>query len=183
MNSKKNSKKISKKISKKKISRFRGSHRYSRAGWRGLSGLAAPIVLSVLFFFIMLTGCAAATLDKKVLDVAGNKLNVEIADTPESREQGLMNRKSMGEDEGMIFVFEDESKVTFWMKNTQLSLSIAFIAADGTIRQVEDMEPESLASVPSYRNVLYALEVNQGWFDTHGVKPGDVVDVSGLKTR
>ena len=130
---------------------------------------------------MMLTGCGAASLNKTVLDVAGSKLNVEIADTPESREQGLMNRTSMGEDEGMIFVFDDESKVSFWMKNTQLPLSIAFIAADGTIRQIEDMEPESLASVPSYRNVLYALEVNQGWFDIHGVNPGDVVDVSGLK--
>ncbi len=141
----------------------------------GISGAAAPIILLILI------GCGASTLSSTVLDVAGSKLIVEIADTTESRQQGLMNRKSMGEDEGMIFVFENESKLSFWMKNTQLPLSIAFIAADGTIRQIEDMEPESLAAVPSYRNVLYALEVNQGWFEAHGVGPGDVVDVSGLK--
>ncbi len=128
-------------------------------------------------------GCGAATLNETVMDVAGNKLKVEIADTPEKRQQGLMNRKTMGEDEGMIFVFENESKVSFWMKDTQLPLSIAFISADGIIRQIEDMEPESLAAVPSYRNVLYALEVNQGWFEGKGVAPGDRVDVSGLKVQ
>jgi uncharacterized membrane protein (UPF0127 family) len=67
------------------------------------------------------------------------------------------------------------------MKNTETPLSIAFIAADGSIRQIEDMEPRSLASVPSRRNVLYALEVNQGWFGRNGIIPGDKVDVSGLK--
>jgi len=92
-----------------------------------------------------------------------------------------MFRKSLGEDEGMIFVFDKESKVSFWMKNTEIPLSIAFIAADGTIRQIEDMEPRSLASVPSYRNVLYALEVNQGWYEENGVSPGDRVDISSLK--
>ena len=135
-------------------------------------------VFTLLIFTLLIDGCHASALEKTILDVGESKLITEIADTEESRNQGLMNRKSIGEEEGMLFVFDKESKVSFWMKNTEIPLSIAFIAADGTIRQIEDMEPFSLSPVPSYRNVLYALEVNQGWFDRHGVTVGDAVDVS-----
>jgi len=140
-----------------------------------------PTLAAVLLSMLFISGCSGDSLEKTVLDVAGVQLKVEIADTPEERNQGLMFRKSLGDDEGMIFVFEKESKVSFWMKNTEIPLSIAFIAADGAIRQIEDMEPRSLASVPSYRNVLYALEVNQGWFEENGVSPGGMVDISVLK--
>lgn len=118
-------------------------------------------------------GCASPPVVR--LDVAGHEITVEIADTPESRAQGLMNRDSMAENHGMLFVFDKEDRVSFWMKNTKLPLSIAFIAADGRIRQIEPMEPYSLAPVQSSRNVLYALEMNQGWFAERGITPGALV--------
>jgi uncharacterized membrane protein (UPF0127 family) len=140
-----------------------------------------PAVPGILLSMLVTGGCSGDALETTSLDVSGVELKVESADTPEERNQGLMFRKSLGENEGMIFVFEKESKVSFWMKNTEIPLSVAFIAADGTIRQIEDMEPRSLAPVPSYRNVLYALEVNQGWFERNGISPGDKVDISKLK--
>jgi len=135
---------------------------------------ALPGIL-LLIMTTSVTGCRGNSLETAVLDVAGNPLTVEIADTEESRREGLMNRRRMPENHGMLFVFEYESQVSFWMKNTKIPLSIAFIAADGTIRQIENMEPESLSSVVSRRNVLYALEVNRGWFEAGGVKEGDKI--------
>ena len=109
--------------------------------------------------------------------VAGHLVEVEIADTPEERASGLMNRKTLKEDQGMLFVFDREERVSFWMKNTSIPLSIAFISADGTIRQIEDMESYSLESIPSRRSVLYALEMNRGWFEERGIAEGDRVEI------
>lgn len=100
-------------------------------------------------------------------------LTVEIADTQKSQEKGLMNRKSLDEDRGMLFVYDRDSRKSFWMKNTLIPLSIAYIAADGTIREIYDMEPLSTRIVDSRYSVRYALEVNQGAFDRQGIKPGD----------
>ncbi len=127
------------------------------------------LLLSAAFF----SGCGRSSLPKESLDVAGHTLLVEVAADSESRRQGLMNRKSLKDECGMLFVFEEEQKASFWMKNTSLPLSIAFIAADGTIRQIEDLEPYSLAPVVSARSVLYALEVNRGWFARKGIEAGD----------
>jgi len=133
----------------------------------------------VLFFLLLpvLTCCSAGSAGLFEMRVAGHIINVEIADTPEKRSTGLMNRESLPEDRGMLFVFDREERVSFWMKNTSIPLSIAFISSDGRIRQIEDMEPFSLASVPSRRSVLYALEVNRGWFDSKGIVEGDFVDL------
>lgn len=132
-----------------------------------------------LFMLLLLipamSSCSGSTLATTVIGIKGTEITVEVADTQESRSQGLMDRRSMPENHGMLFVFETESQVSFWMKNTRIPLSIAFIAADGTIRQIEDMEPESLSSVVSQRNVLYALEVNQGWFEKNGIGAGDKI--------
>ncbi len=145
---------------------------------RFLLGRAA---VSAIYLSLTLAGCGPSSLQILDLDVAGHELTVEVADTQETRNQGLMDQKSLEENTGMLFVFENESRVSFWMKDTDIPLSIAFIAADGTIRQIEDMEPESLASVSSSRNVLYALEVNQGWFNQNGIVVGDRVDISALR--
>jgi len=104
------------------------------------------------------------------------KITVEIADTRESQEKGLMNRKSLDEDKGMLFVYDRDSRKSFWMKNTLIPLSIAYIAADGTIREIYDMEPLSTRTVDSRYSVRYALEVNQGAFQRHGIKVGDKVE-------
>ena len=103
-------------------------------------------------------------------------LTVEIADTQKSQEKGLMKRKSLDEDRGMLFVYDRDSRKSFWMKNTLIPLSIAYIAADGTIREIYDMEPLSTRIVDSRYSVRYALEVNQGAFDMHGIKPGDKLE-------
>jgi len=102
-------------------------------------------------------------------------LTVEIADTPEKRSQGLMGRESLPEDAGMLFVWPEDSSSGFWMKDTLIPLSIAFIGAAGLIVDIQDMEPldETLHHSPQpYR---YAIEANQGWFAEHRITVGDSV--------
>ena len=104
-------------------------------------------------------------------------ITVEIANTDETRQQGLMHRTSLPDGEGMLFVFDRDQILSFWMKDTLIPLSIAFIAYDGRIIEIKDMEPLDLNPVRSSRSVRYALEVPQGWFDRSGIKPGDVLRV------
>jgi uncharacterized protein len=99
-------------------------------------------------------------------------IQAEVAQTPAQRQIGLMNRPSMGANEGMLFVFEAPAQQCFWMKNTLLPLSIAFLADDGTVVNIEDMKPQSLDSHCSRQSVRYALEMNVGWFAKRGIKPG-----------
>lgn len=103
-------------------------------------------------------------------------INAELARTPQQREIGLMGRRSMGGSEGMLFVFEQPGVQCFWMKNTLLPLSIAFLADDGTVVNIADMKPQSLDSHCSAKPVRYALEMNQGWFAKRGVKAGSKLD-------
>ncbi len=129
----------------------------------------------------VLPGCTGRSLPTAQLKVGEHYLTVEIAATREERAEGLMYRKKLPENRGMLFVFEKERRLSFWMKNTYIPLSIAFISSDGRIRQIEDMQPESLASVTSDRSVLYALEVNRGWFTEHGIQAGDRVELGSVK--
>ncbi|MCJ7783076.1 MAG: DUF192 domain-containing protein [Desulfobacterales bacterium] len=103
---------------------------------------------------------------------------VEVAQTPEERSHGLMGRKHLGRDEGMLFIFETEDTHGFWMKDTLLPLSIAFIGKDGRIVWITDMKPLTSDSHVPPRPILYALEMNKGWFSSHGVKVGDIVRFS-----
>jgi uncharacterized membrane protein (UPF0127 family) len=103
------------------------------------------------------------------------KLLAEVADSDIERERGLMFRKDLADGAGMLFVFPSDQRLAFWMKNTQLPLSIAWIESNGTISEILDMTPFSLASVESSRFVRYALEVPQGWFARSGVQVGDRV--------
>jgi uncharacterized membrane protein (UPF0127 family) len=103
---------------------------------------------------------------------------VEVAKTPEERNRGLMGRKYLGQDEGMLFIFEAEDYHSFWMKNTLIPLSIAFIDRDGRIVWMTDMKPLTLDSHVPPKPVLYALEMNKGWFSKNGIKTGDVVRFS-----
>lgn len=95
-----------------------------------------------------------------------------VAKTPEQRQIGLMYRREMAPHEGMIFVFEQPNVQCFWMRNTLLPLSAAFVEDDGTIVNVEDMQPMSDESHCSKKPVRYVLEMNQGWFAKAGIKPG-----------
>jgi uncharacterized membrane protein (UPF0127 family) len=103
-------------------------------------------------------------------------LQAEIADTPEKQSKGLSNLQSLPENSGMLFVFAMESIIPFWMKDTFIPLSIAFIGKDGVIHEIQDMQPQTLDYHLAQAPFLYALEVNQGWFQRHNVKPGDRVE-------
>lgn len=96
----------------------------------------------------------------------------QVARTPEQRQIGLMFRKQMATHEGMLFVFEAPATQCFWMKNTWLPLSAAFIAEDGTIVNIEDMAPMTETSHCSAQPVRFVLEMNQGWFAKRGLKAG-----------
>ena len=112
----------------------------------------------------------------------GNKsLKVKLAITPQQQRQGLMNVRGKGptklpENEGMLFIYRREEILSFWMKNTTLPLSIAFIDKKGIITEIRDMEPLGMDSVRSAKPAQYALEVNRGWFSKNNIKIGTKVD-------
>lgn len=111
---------------------------------------------------------------------AGNSVNmyVEIADTPETQESGLMNRSSMPDDHGMIFMFSREVEIPFWMKDTLIPLSIAFIDSNGGIVDIQEMQALSLDNHSPAYPYQYAVEANATWYSRHGIAVGDTVDVS-----
>ena len=99
-------------------------------------------------------------------------IDAQVAASPEQLSTGLMHRKDMPQSEGMLFVFEQAAKQCFWMKNTLLPLTAAFIADDGTIVNLADMKPQTADSHCSGQPVRYVLEMNQGWFGKKGIKAG-----------
>lgn len=114
-------------------------------------------------------------LPRTKLSAGMHLLDVQIAATPEQRTIGLMFRKEMGASEGMLFVFEQPAVQCFWMKNTPLPLSAAFIKDDGTIVNIEDMKPLTTESHCSAAPVRFVLEMHQGWFSKKGVKAGNKI--------
>ena len=111
-------------------------------------------------------------LERVKLTAGMHSIDAQLAATSEQRQVGLMFRKDMPQHEGMIFVFEQASQQCFWMKNTLLPLSAAFVADDGTIVNIEDMKPQTLDSHCSAKPVRYVLEMNKGWFAKKGIKAG-----------
>ena len=99
-------------------------------------------------------------------------INAEVAVTPLQRETGLMYRRAMEANDGMLFVFEQPGKQCFWMKNTLIPLSVAFLADDGSIVNIDEMQPQTENSHCSLRPVRYVLEMNKGWFAKRGIKAG-----------
>ena len=120
-----------------------------------------------------------STVTITLIDGAGKRteLTVELAVTPAEHTRGLMFREEMAEERGMLFVFAQETKTGFWMKDTKIPLSIAFIASDGMVLETQDMEPLSEELHTPARAYRYALEVNQGWFERHGLGAGDRVEI------
>jgi uncharacterized protein len=109
------------------------------------------------------------------------QLQAEIANTPNEREVGLMNRSSLSADAGMLFVFPSDTSAAFWMKDTLIPLSIAFVRADGTIVHIEDMRPQTETNHYSTEPYRYAIEVNVGWFEAQGISAGDKAEIpSGI---
>ena len=106
------------------------------------------------------------------LSVGMHVIQAELAQTPEQRSTGLMFRKTMGTNDGMLFAFEEPGQQCFWMKNTLLPLSVAFIADDGSVVNIDDMKPQTLDSHCSTKPVRFVLEMNDGWFVKRGIKAG-----------
>jgi uncharacterized protein len=123
-----------------------------------------------------LLGCGPKThLPTTTLTIGEVSISVEVADSPEERHNGLMFRDELGADAGMLFVYPDPQPRSFWMENTTIPLSIAYLDDKGTILNIEDMRPLTRDGVRSAGPALYALEVNRGWFESHQVKPGQAV--------
>jgi uncharacterized membrane protein (UPF0127 family) len=129
---------------------------------------------------LLISVCAAAAwsqdqpqnLAATTLKVGMHSIRAQLAITPMQRQIGLMHRREMPSHEGMLFVFDEPSQQCFWMRNTLIPLSIAFLAEDGTVVNIADMKPQSDESHCSARPVRFVLEMNQGWFAKRGVKPG-----------
>jgi len=146
---------------------------------------AVLFLFFLVFFLGTIFSCKALDkLEKQELVIEGKAGNVtltaELALTPAQREQGLMYRKELKDGEGMLFVFQSDQVLSFWMKNTLVPLSIAYISQDGRILEIYDMQPQNLDPVRSSRSVRYALEVPQGWFNRAGLGPGDRLVTQGL---
>ncbi len=136
--------------------------------------IARSIVL--LLLLVAARSAAGADLPTRTLTINGYSVTAEVAATGEQRATGLMHRFSLRPNHGMLFVFDKPEPLGFWMKNTFIPLSIAFIAEDGRIVNIEDMAPQTETTHRSRGPALFALEMRKGWFAEHGVKAGDRVD-------
>ncbi len=135
-----------------------------------------------LFFVFTLNISCRSKLEKRNLTILksdGTQVSVlaEIAEKQEDRNRGFMERKNIPQGTGMLFIFEYDQILNFWMKNTPTPLSIAYISKDGKIRDILDMQPFSLADITSSGYVRYALEVPQGWFGKNGIAVGDSLKI------
>ena len=117
--------------------------------------------------------CSISSSEKGVITVKGKNISVEIAYTDKDRAKGLMNREKLDPESGMLFIFPYDRHLSFWMKNTSIPLSIAYISSDYVIKEIRNMKPFSTAPVNSKNSVRFALEVNQGYFEKSGIEEGD----------
>jgi uncharacterized protein len=122
--------------------------------------------------FTALLACGGPKLPTATVTVGDVPVTVELATNQESRALGLKHRDSMAADQGMLFMYPDNRTRGFWMEDTRIPLSIAFINKDGEIVRIADMTPFSRDRVPSLYPVPYALEMNRGWFEGHGIEKG-----------
>ena len=137
-------------------------------------------IFSTLFLLTSVLSCKPKKLpvkDIKIVRQDGSEFTVaaEIAEKPEDRNHGFMERKNIPDGTGMLFIFEKDQILSFWMKNTPHPLSIAYIDSKGKIRNIFDMTPYSTASIVSTVSVRYALEVPQGWYKKNGITEGDSI--------
>ena len=144
------------------------------------------LTISAILILTPFLACRTKKLpvkDIKIIRQDGTEFIVaaEIAEKTEDRNHGFMERKNIPDGTGMLFVFEKDQILSFWMKNTPHPLSIAYIDSNGRIRDIFDMTPFSLASINSTVSVRYALEVPQGWYKKNGITTGDAIDISVIE--
>jgi len=133
-----------------------------------------------IFFYVFLCllpiWSLGSTLPVIDLKIGKNLIKAEVASTPSSQQLGLMYRKTMPDENGMLFIFDQKAGHCFWMKNTFLPLSIAFIDDDGKIVNIENMKPQSEESHCPLKPIRYALEMNIRWFEKRQINPGKIVE-------
>ncbi|WP_414829815.1 DUF192 domain-containing protein [Alteromonas sp. H39] len=143
-----------------------------------------PATLAFIALFLLTAAAVQAIPDLPVkfdsasIEVKGQEYPVEYAQTYEQRARGLMYRKSLCEDCGMLFRFSTPKKASMWMKNTFIPLDVAFIDRNGVITDIKALQPHNLESVGASEEVIYALEMNQGWFARQNIKVGDQIIVN-----
>ena len=133
------------------------------------------VLAALLILVASLHSLADVALKTLHVKVGTHALKVEVVADEAQRMQGLMNRKSLGREDGMLFVFDEPAYHSMWMKNTLIPLSVAFIDKDGVILNILDMEPQTLDSHMAAGPAVYALETNKGWFAAKKIKAGDKV--------
>lgn len=140
------------------------------------------LMVALIFLSTFSLSCKSKKLDKINLKITTPQneifyVETELAKTPEQRNFGFMERKNIPDGTGMLFIFEYDQQLSFWMKNTPHPLSIAYIDSNGTIRELHDMKPFSLSPVESSVSVRYALEVPQGWFTKNNIPEGSKISL------
>ena len=147
-----------------------------------MKALTKKIILAALALTVILSAVSCKSKKLPVIDITITRaegttqtIKAEVAEKEEDRNHGFMERKNIPDGTGMLFVFEKEQILSFWMKNTPHPLSIAYIDSRGQIRNIYDMTPYSLTPIKSTSSVRYALEVPQGWFKENNINTGDTV--------
>ncbi|WP_340678473.1 DUF192 domain-containing protein [Paraglaciecola sp.] len=134
-------------------------------------------LLCLLFCLSLGAKPGEATFGQVTVEVKSKVVQLEYADSFESRSQGLMNRKSLCAECGMLFYYSQVKQGSMWMRNTFIPLDVAFIRKDGVITDIKAMQPHDETITSSSENVLYAWEMNQGWFKRNAISVGDTVIV------
>jgi uncharacterized protein len=132
--------------------------------------------LLIPFLLVCCANLALAQMPETTLTMRGQRIIAEVASTDSERSTGLMHRRMLPENRGMLFVFPESALHGMWMMNTFVPLSVAFIDERGVIINIEDMQPHTQNSHMAARPAKYALEATLGWYRKHGVKPGDKVE-------
>ncbi|QPG05206.1 DUF192 domain-containing protein [Salinimonas marina] len=139
--------------------------------------LSAPIIIALLALWLVLNSSVEARqsveFEQASVTLNGQTYAVDFAQSPQQRAQGLMFRKSLCSDCGMLFRFSPPKQASMWMKNTYIPLDVAFIDKAGMITDIKPLQPHDLTSVGASAKVMYALEMNQGWFARHDIQVGD----------
>ena len=141
------------------------------------------VLAAVFFAAACLLSCSENKKDKTTLQIIcrdgkTKTVKAELAITPQEQQTGFMFRKDIPDGTGMLFIFEKEQLLAFWMKNTPTPLSIAYIDSNGIIKDIFDMQPFSLETIASTTKARYALEVPQGWFAKEGIEVGDSLKIT-----
>lgn len=160
-----------------------------RVSDRSAARLTSWAVIPAVSWILLFAGCQPKAADQTPfglktaeLKISNVPLIAEIADTPQASENGLMFRESLPADRGMLFIFEQPRRASFWMRNTKIPLSIAYLDSAGKILEIKSMNPLDETVVPSSSDqIAYALEANQGWFAQHGISSG--AKVEGIPRR